>query len=137
MVMKRSSRTVPVRSLCATALAALVGVLLVAADHPAGDGLRGGGGYPFLFVDLAGRAGLFPHVANIWGHGAAWGDVDGDGWLDLYVATFLEPGSIPNLFFRNKKGKFEPDKQKALAVSTRGTGVVFADLDNDGDLDLY
>jgi enediyne biosynthesis protein E4 len=47
------------------------------------------------------------------------------------------PGSKPNLFFRNKKGKFELDPQKPLAVSTRGTGVLFADLDNDGHLDLY
>jgi hypothetical protein len=134
--MSRNTRKLPVRFLCATALAALVALLLVAGEQPAEDAPRAPA-YPFVFTDAGDRAGLFPHVANIWGHGAAWGDLDGDGWLDLYVATFHMPGSKPNLFFRNKKGKFELDKQKALGISTRGTGVVFADLDNDGDLDLY
>jgi hypothetical protein len=101
------------------------------ADQP------GPGTYPFKFTDAGESAGLFPHVANIWGHGAAWGDVDGDGWIDLYVATFHYPGTKPNQLFRNQMGRFVPDTQEAVAVSTRGTGVLFADLDNDGDLDLY
>ena len=67
------------------------------------------GTYPFVFTDVGDSTGLFPAAGNIWGHGAAWGDVDGDGWIDLYVATFHMPGSKPSLFFRNKKGKFEPD----------------------------
>jgi hypothetical protein len=115
-------------------LAALVGLLLFAGEQAAESPRPGT--YPFAFTDAGEAAGLFPTAANIWGHGAAWGDVDGDGWLDLHVATFHMPGSKPNLFFRNNKGKFEPDSQKSLAVSTRGTGVLFADLDNDGDLDL-
>jgi hypothetical protein len=64
--------------------------------------------------------------------------VDGDGWLDLYVGTFHNQGSKPNLFFHNDgTGKFRPDAQEALAVSTRASAALFADLDNDGDLDLY
>lgn len=118
-----------------TVSAALVGLLLVVGDQPA-EAPRPGT-YPFAFTDVGDSVGLFPGAANIWGHGAAWGDVDGDGWIDLYVATFHMPGTKPNLFFRNNKGKFELDGQKSLAVSTRGTGVLFADLDNDGDLDLY
>jgi hypothetical protein len=116
-------------------VAALVGMFLAVGDQRADDPRPNT--YPFVFTDTGAAAGLFPSAANIWGHGAAWGDVDGDGWIDLYIATFHMPGSKPNLFFRNKQGKFEPDAQKALAVSTRGTGVLFADLDNDGDLDLY
>jgi enediyne biosynthesis protein E4 len=123
--MNRTSRTIAV----------LVGLIFFAGDLPAQAPRPGA--YPFAFTDAGDSTGLFPHAANIWGHGAGWGDVDGDGWIDLFVATFHEPGSKPGLFFRNKKGKFEPDAQKPLSVSARGTGVVFADLDNDGDLGLY
>jgi hypothetical protein len=93
--------------------------------------------YPFVFRDAGEQAGVLPAAAGIRGHGAGWGDADGDGWVDLYVATFHNEGSKANLFFRNKQGKFELDTQPSLQISTRGTGVVFADLDNDGDLDLY
>ncbi|MEX2138015.1 MAG: CRTAC1 family protein [Pirellulales bacterium] len=92
--------------------------------------------HPFVFRDVGDELGLFPHVAGIHGHGAAWGDADGDGWIDLYVATFFKNGR-PNLFFRNEKGRFRLDEQKTLRIPTRATGVVFADLDNDADLDLY
>ncbi len=91
----------------------------------------------FTFRDVTSAVGLLPDVSGIRGHGAAWGDVDGDGWIDLYVATFRTDGSKPNLFFRNKNGIFRLDDQESLRLSTRATGVVFADLDNDGDLDLY
>lgn len=93
--------------------------------------------YPFVFRDTGDEAGLFPHVAGIRGHGAGWGDVDGDGWLDLYVATFHTDGSKPNMFLRNHAGKFQLDGQEVLRPSMRATGVVLADLDNDGDPDLY
>src|SRR6516225_2352379 len=116
-------------------VAVLVG-LLPSRDEQAAEDPRPGT-YPFVFTDATESAGLLPDVANIWGHGAAWGDVDGDGWLDLYVATFHMPDSKHNMLFRNKKGKFELDTQKSLAVSTRGTGVLFADLDNSGRLHLF
>src|SRR5688500_12108153 len=87
-----------------------------------------------IFRDVAAEAGLLPPVAGIRGHAAGWGDADGDGWLDLYVGTFHNQGSKPNLFFRNDgSGKFRPDAQEALAISTRASAVLFADLDNDGD----
>ena len=76
-------------------------------------------------------------VDSIYGHGAGWGDIDGDGWIDLYVGTFNKNGNKPNMLFRNSKGRFRMDEQKSLRISARTTGVIFADLDNDGDLDLY
>lgn len=94
---------------------------------------------PFSFRDAGDEAGLFPAVAGIAGHGVAWGDVDGDGWPDLYVGAFggHPYDSKPNQFFRNLKGKFVLDSQPQLRVLGRANGGVFADFDNDGDLDLY
>src|SRR5688572_4537924 len=88
-------------------------LVLVASFLPAGGRDESkpdrGAAYPFVFRDAGDEAGLFPHVAGIRGHGAAWGDADGDGWLDLYVATFHTDGSKANLFFRNDRGKLKPD----------------------------
>ena len=92
--------------------------------------------HPFVFRNVGGEAGLFPNAGESMGHGAAWGDVDGDGWIDLYVGTFDTPTSKPNMLFRNRGGKSGVDEQPALRISTRATGVVLADLDNDGDLEL-
>ena len=84
--------------------------LVLLAGAPAED--KPPAGKPaFVFREAGDEAGLFPHVAGIQGHGAAWGDVDGDGWIDLYVGTFHQAGPKPNLFFRNDKGKFRLDKQ--------------------------
>lgn len=92
---------------------------------------------PFVFRDVGKAVGLLPAADGVRGHGAAWGDVDGDGWIDLYVGTFHNGGGGPNLLLRNERGTFRLDKQESLRISTRATGVIFADLDNDGDLDLY
>jgi hypothetical protein len=108
--------------------------LLLAAEQ--GDS-KPTGKYPFVFRDAGEEAGLFPHLTAIRGHAAGWGDVDGDGWLDLYVGTFFEGAGKPNLFLRNSKGKFQLDGQEQLRVRGRASAALFADLDNDGDLDLY
>jgi hypothetical protein len=94
---------------------------------------------PFVFRDVGDEAGLFPAVAGIAGHAVAWGDIDNDGWPDLLVGTFggHPYGSKPCQLFRNLKGKFQLDDQPPVKVLGRGSGCVFADLDNDGDLDLY
>lgn len=69
------------------------------------------------------------------GAGVALGDVDGDGWCDLYLAGL----SSRNRLYRNLGNwKFE-DITEHAGVACEGqlsTGVVFADVDGDGRLDL-
>ena len=118
----------------ALVLTTMFAVALASWDAPAQPAP---GGYPFAFRDVGDEAGLFPHLAGIRGHAAGWGDVDGDGWLDLYVGTFFENSGKGNLLFRNHKGKFTLDDQKALQVGGRFSAALFADFANAGRLDLY
>jgi hypothetical protein len=121
--------------------AAATGLLLMLIALHAGEARAQGNSRttvaPFVFRDVGTETGFLPAAAGIQGHGAGWGDVDGDGWADLYVGTFHYTDTQPNLFFRNHEGHFKLDDQPQLRISARATGVVFADLDNDGDLDLY
>ena len=69
------------------------------------------------------------------GSGVAAGDVDGDGWCDLYFCG-LEGG---NHLYRNLGGwRFEDITERAgvRCAGQYSTGAVFADVDGDGDLDL-
>jgi hypothetical protein len=92
---------------------------------------------PFVFRDVGEEAGIGSHLAGIRGHGVAWGDVEGTGWPDLFVATFHNSGSKPSAFLRNNKGKFRLDPQEHLRTSGLGSGALFVDLTNSGRLDLY
>ena len=118
---------------------ALIIVVLAGAAALAGEpaGPPGPGAYPFAFRDVGDEAGIFPHAAGVRGHGAAWGDADGDGWPDLFVATFHNQGSKPGVLLRNDKGKFRPDPQEHLKTTGIGSGALFVDLTNVGRLDLY
>jgi hypothetical protein len=73
--------------------------------------------------------------------GANFGDVDGDGWLDLYLATG-EPSYealMPDVVLCNENGARFVDvtTDSGLGHLQKGHGVSFADLDNDGDQDVY
>ena len=67
--------------------------------------------------------------------GAAAGDYDGDGWVDLYVTRW---GRADRLFRNRGDGTFE-DRTLAAGLGTLlpSTGAGWGDVDNDGDLDLY
>lgn len=67
--------------------------------------------------------------------GAAAGDFDGDGWVDLFVTSLM---GDPTLYRNRGDGTFEDVTAVAGLDSVRKTnGAGWADLDNDGDLDLY
>jgi hypothetical protein len=69
------------------------------------------------------------------GSGVAAGDVDGDGWCDLYFCGM----ECPNALYRNLgNGRFEDVTTSAgvACADQYSTGAVFADVDGDRDLDL-
>ena len=78
--------------------------------------------------------------------GAAWVDLDGDGFLDLYLANYecsSEFDSYQNYadrFFRNQGDGTFVDAGAEVGISTAlhaGRGVTVADLDRDGDTDIF
>ncbi|RUL83497.1 hypothetical protein TsocGM_22010 [Tautonia sociabilis] len=113
------------------------------------------------FEDVTEAAGL--GLPAEWPTSAAWADLDNDGDLDLYVCHYLrwdeehpracldpESGrpiycepvlfeSVPDRLFRNDGGRFVDVTGEAGLVDRdgRGLGVVAADLDGDGLVDLY
>lgn len=73
--------------------------------------------------------------------GCNFGDFDNDGWIDFYLGTG-DPNLanlMPNRAFRNAEGKFFQDVTTSggFGQLQKGHGVSFADLDNDGDQDIY
>jgi tetratricopeptide (TPR) repeat protein len=72
--------------------------------------------------------------------GANFGDIDNDGYLDLYLGTGNPTyGSLlPNVLLRNREGKSFVDVTASSGTGElhKGHAVAFADIDNDGDEDL-
>src|SRR5262249_5459405 len=118
------------------AVVVAAGAVAVLLPGSTGSGQGPGPRQAFTFRDVGEEASVFPHLAGIRGHGAAWGDLDGTGWPDLFVATFHNAGSKPGMLFRNDKGKFRLDDQPHLRTSGMGSGALFVDLTNSGRLDL-
>jgi len=73
--------------------------------------------------------------------GSNFGDVDNDGYLDIYLGTGRPSFSylMPNLLFRNDGGRRFEDVTAATGTGhlQKGHGVAFADWDRDGDLDIF
>lgn len=73
--------------------------------------------------------------------GANFGDIDNDGWPDMYLGTGNPDFAslVPNRMFKNIGGKRFVDITTAARVGNlqKGHGVSFADIDNDGDQDIF
>ena len=85
------------------------------------------------FAEVTQQAGL---TKTGWGQGVCAGDVDSDGFVDLFLTYWGQ-----NVLYRNVEGKrFEDVTAKAGLLQDRvryNTGCAFLDYDADGDLDLF
>ena len=73
--------------------------------------------------------------------GSGFGDVDNDGWLDFYVGTGAPDlrALMPNRMFRSDRGRRFQDVTTSGGFGhlQKGHAIAFADMDNDGDQDVY
>lgn len=112
------------------------------------------------FEESTVQAGL---IDSQWSSSAAWGDVNGDGNLDLYLTHYVDwsPENHPRcggpsradadvcpprrfrgindtLYVARGDGTFHDNSRASgLKQAGKGLGVLMADLDADGDLDIY
>ncbi|MDR6944198.1 CRTAC1 family protein [Mucilaginibacter pocheonensis] len=90
------------------------------------------------FTDVTKEAGLDKVVYSM---GANFGDIDNDGYPDMYFGTGNPDfrSLIPNKFFKNINGKKFDDITTASHMGNlqKGHGVAFADLRNNGRQDVF
>ena len=90
------------------------------------------------FTDVTRESGLYHAYGAM---GANFGDINSDGYLDIYLATGApQMGRLERdaLFRNNGDGTFT-DATAALGLGNigKGHGVTFGDIDTDGDVDIY
>jgi hypothetical protein len=95
-----------------------------------------GGTEPFR--DVTAELGLDRVVLPM---GSNFGDLDNDGFLDIYLGTGRPSFSylMPNVLLRNDGGRRFEDVTATTGTGhlQKGHGVAFADWDRDGDADIF
>lgn len=90
------------------------------------------------FIDVTVDAGLTTDSMGF--QGASWGDINNDGFLDLYITTNDNATFETNfLYTNNGDGTFTDITVSAgVTDSVKAPfGLVFSDIDSDGDQDMY
>jgi hypothetical protein len=96
------------------------------------DVSAGGGAAALHFTDVTAQSGL---DVRGFGLGVATGDIDNDGWVDLYLTRF----GASQLWRNGGDGTFTDVTARSGTANVPGFGVsaAFLDFDRDGWLDLY
>lgn len=93
----------------------------------------------FQFEDITDRAGVAGTKA--WSTGVSMADVNGDGWLDLYVCNSgdVKGDNKQNELFINNGDLTFTESAGKFGIADHGytTHAAFFDFDRDNDLDLY
>lgn len=94
----------------------------------------------FEFEDITEKSGI--NTAEGWKTGVAFADINGDGWLDLYVcrAGLPRDGDLRrNLIFINNRDLTFPERSRELGLvdTLSSISANFFDYDLDGDLDIF
>jgi hypothetical protein len=98
------------------------------------------------FTDVTNNSGIRTFGGPFYGRGVAWGDFDNNGWPDIYISNYRISQNW--LFYNNKNGTFtdiamdkgvtgEESQRMGNTYYGHTVGSAWADLDNDGDLDLF
>ena len=93
----------------------------------------------FQFEDITEQAGVA--CADVWSAGVNMVDINGDGWLDIYVCKAGKPGGehrYNELFINQGDLTFkEESADYGLDITGLSIQTAFFDYDLDGDLDCY
>jgi len=106
------------------------------------------------FTDITFSAGVLPLIDSMWSSSAAFGDVNNDGFLDLYVINYVDSAGVledtagnaigyshtcyANSLYINNGNLTFTESSISLGAADAGCGlaVAFTDFDSDLDVDI-